>query len=169
VGWFDGAASADGTQSGARGIIRISDSTVYKWTFNTGPGTNNRAELLGVWVTLFLASRLHLTELQIIGDSKIIIDWCNGRGRLQILALDGWKEKIRELSTHFGVITFIHAYKEFNMEADDLSKKALKDQHQHRVLFTTHSGKRTTKGLRGALEFSSLCLSSFSMCQGFAH
>ena len=82
VGWFDGETSTDGMQSGAGGIIRISDMTVYKWTFNTGPGTNNRVELLGVWVTLFLALRLHLIELQIIGDSKIIIDWCNGRGRL---------------------------------------------------------------------------------------
>jgi ribonuclease HI len=82
MGWFDGAASADGSHSGAGGIIRINESTSYKWTFNTGPGTNNRVELLGVWATLFLAIILHITGLQIIGDSKLIIDWCNGIGSL---------------------------------------------------------------------------------------
>jgi ribonuclease HI len=80
VGWFDGATHVDGLQSGAGGIIKISESTVYKWTFNTGPSTNNIVELLGVRVTLFLASRLHITDLQIIGDSKIIIDCAMARG-----------------------------------------------------------------------------------------
>jgi hypothetical protein len=58
-------------------------------------GQTIESELLGVWVTLFLAIRLHITDLQIIGDSKIIIDWCNGNGRLQILALEGWKDQIK--------------------------------------------------------------------------
>jgi ribonuclease HI len=128
VGWFDGVASSSGLQSGVGGILKISDNTLYKWTFNTGPGSNNRAELLGVWETLLLATRLHISELQVVGDSKIIIDWCKGKGRLQIISLDCWKIKIKELSTHFRAITFTHTYREFNKEADDLSKKALKEQ-----------------------------------------
>jgi hypothetical protein len=61
VGWFDGVASSSGIQSGAGGITKISDNTVYKWSFNSGPGSNNRAELLGVWATLLLATRLHIS------------------------------------------------------------------------------------------------------------
>ena len=43
-----------------QGMIKISDKTSYKWTFNCGPGPNTRAELLGVWATLILATRLHI-------------------------------------------------------------------------------------------------------------
>jgi ribonuclease HI len=99
VGWFDGATTADGTNSGAGGIISLNATTSFKWTFNTGAGTNNREELLGVWTTLFLSIRLHITGIQIIGDSKLIIDWCNGIGSLQSLALEGWKDQIKRLST----------------------------------------------------------------------
>jgi ribonuclease HI len=128
MGWFDGVASSNGLQSGVGGMLKINDNTLYKWTFNTGPGTNNREELLGVWETLLLATRLHITELQVIRDSKIIIDWCKGKGRLQVISLDCWKYKIRELSTLFRAINFSHTYREFNKEADRLSKKSLKEQ-----------------------------------------
>jgi len=48
MGWFDGVALSNGLQSGAGGMIKINDNTIYKWTFNSGPGTNTRDELLGV-------------------------------------------------------------------------------------------------------------------------
>jgi hypothetical protein len=62
-GWFDGAAHTDGTQRGVVGVIKTTQNTFYNWTFNCGPGTNTRAELLGAWATLFLASRLHIEDL----------------------------------------------------------------------------------------------------------
>jgi hypothetical protein len=43
VGYFDGVALANGTNSGAGGVIKISDKTSIKWTCNCGPGTNTRA------------------------------------------------------------------------------------------------------------------------------
>jgi ribonuclease HI len=49
VAWFDGATAGDGQNNGAGGIICFNQSNVIKWTFNIGAGTNNRAELLGVW------------------------------------------------------------------------------------------------------------------------
>ena len=63
IDWFDGASLAIGTQSGESEIIKISPNTLYKWTFNCGPCTNTRANLLGAWATLFLASRLHIDVL----------------------------------------------------------------------------------------------------------
>jgi ribonuclease HI len=114
-----------------------------------GAGTNNRVELMGVWATLFLEIRLHITGLQIIGDSKLIIDWCNGIGSLQSLALEGWKDQIKKLSTLFEKVSYNHAYRDFNKEADVLSKKALRDQNQKDRL-STLSGKITSKDLLGA-------------------
>jgi ribonuclease HI len=79
MGYFDGVASSSGLQSGVGGLLKISDNTLYKWTFNTRPGSNNRVELLGVWAILLLATRLHISELKVVGDSKIIIYWCKGK------------------------------------------------------------------------------------------
>jgi ribonuclease HI len=128
VGWFDGATLSNGLQSGAGGLIRINDKTVYKWTFNCGPGTNTREKLLGVWATLNLAARLNIDALQVFGDSKIVIDWLNYRGKLQVISLVGWKDRIRELTKSFSTISFSHIYREQNKEADLLSKKAIQMQ-----------------------------------------
>jgi ribonuclease HI len=95
VGWFDGATQENGNLSGAGGVIKINEDTSYKWIFNCGPGTNSRAELLGAWVTLTLAIRLGLDQLQVFGDSKVVIEWLNCRGNLNATALLGWKDRIR--------------------------------------------------------------------------
>jgi ribonuclease HI len=109
-------------------VLRINDHTTYKWTFNCGPGTNTREKLLGVWETLILASRLYITELQVFGDSRIVIDWLNNKGNLQVISLDCWKERIRDLNKNFSSINFSHIYRDYNKEADLLSKQALQMQ-----------------------------------------
>jgi ribonuclease HI len=125
VGWFDGATLSNDQQSGAGGLIKTSENIVYKWTYNCGTGTNTREKLLGVWATLTLARRLHIVDMQVLGDSKIIIDWLNDKGNLQVNALECWKDRIRELHSSFSSIKYTHIYRESNMEVDKLSKKAL--------------------------------------------
>jgi ribonuclease HI len=109
---------ANGTNSGAGGVIKLNDTSSITWTCNCGPGTNTRAEFLGVWETLLLASRLHIYNLQVLGDSRIVIDWCNNRGKLQVIALNCWKVRFRELFQYFNKLSFNHIYRELNMEAD---------------------------------------------------
>jgi hypothetical protein len=94
IGWFDGAAISTGTNSGVGGVIKVSEHCRYKWLLNCGPGTNTRAELLGAWALLTLASRLSIQSLHVMGDSKIIIEWLRGKGRLQVITLDCWKDNI---------------------------------------------------------------------------
>lgn len=109
-GWFDGTTHSNRLQSGAGGLLRLSENSYYKWTFNCGPGTNTRAELLGVLATLNLTARLNIETLQIFGDSKIIIDRLNHRGNLQVISLLCWKDIIGELQTIFRDINFTHIY-----------------------------------------------------------
>jgi hypothetical protein len=97
TGWFDGATQRNGNISGAGGLIRLNKHNIYRWTFNCGPGTNTRVELLGAWATLHLASRLNIEQLQLIGDSKVIIDWLNQSGTLHSIALLAWMDQIRSL------------------------------------------------------------------------
>jgi ribonuclease HI len=106
-------------------MIKFTKNSFIRWTFNCGPGTNTRAELLGAWATLFLASRHHIEALQILGDSKIIIEWLNNRGDLQAISLLAWKDRIRLLLPSFKKLCFNHIYREHNKTADKLSKAAL--------------------------------------------
>jgi ribonuclease HI len=73
-----------------------------------------------------LTVRLGLDNIHIFGDSKVIIEWLNGRGNLNAYALLGWMNMIKALNKLFKNINFDHIYKEQNMIADALSKKALK-------------------------------------------
>jgi len=83
---------------------------------------------LGVWATLTLASQLNITESKVFGDSIIVIDLLKRKGNLQVLTLDCWKERIRDLSKLFSLITFSHIYRDSNKEADPFSKKSLQMQ-----------------------------------------
>jgi ribonuclease HI len=109
-------------------VLRINEHSTINWTFNCGLGTNTRAELLGVWATLTLASRLHFSKLQVFGDSEIVINWLNNKGNLNVISLDCWKERIRDIRKSFSIISFSHIYRESNKEADRLSKLVLQKQ-----------------------------------------
>jgi ribonuclease HI len=110
VGFFDGVALANGTNSGVGGVIKLNDTSSISWTCNCGPDTNTRVEILGVWATLHLASRLHIYNLQVMGDSRIFIDWCNNREKLHVIALNCWKDHFRELLQYFNKHNFNHIY-----------------------------------------------------------
>jgi len=149
TGWFDGVAQNNGIRSGIGGLIKISENTYYKWTFNCGPTTNTREELLGAWATLFLASRFHIETLQILGDSRIIIEWLSNKGDLQAISLLAWKDRIRTLQFSFNNLSYKHIYWAQNNTTNQLSKEALQkkegiitynhwiDSHEGPPLFLT--------------------------------
>jgi len=72
-----------------------------------------------------LASGLNIEFLQILGDSRIIIEWLKNKGKLQSISLMAWKEKSRLLQPTFRKLSFNHIYHEHNKEVDHLSKVAL--------------------------------------------
>jgi hypothetical protein len=59
---------------------------------------------------LTLATRLHIVDLQVFGDSRIIIDWLNGKGKLQVNALECLKDRIKDLNKSFSSINYTHIY-----------------------------------------------------------
>jgi ribonuclease HI len=137
VGWFDGVTAGNRLCSGVGGVIQIDPNIIIKWNFNLGGGTNNRAELIGVWTTLLLAKLHNIQAIQIIEDSKLVIEWCKGRGRIHSLALEGWKDHISRIHNDFENLSFIHSYRQFNKTTDELSKRALLDiEHIDQIIFT---------------------------------
>jgi hypothetical protein len=75
VAFFDGASVAGGSSCGAGGVVKTRDASEFRWYFNGGEGTNTKAELLGTWASLFIAKHLDIQDIQLLGDSKAIIDW----------------------------------------------------------------------------------------------
>jgi len=62
-----------------------------------------------------------------MGDSKVVIDWLNYKGKLHSTAIEGWNQRTLELATSFQGIYFQHIYRDFNMEVDHLKKHTLLD------------------------------------------
>jgi ribonuclease HI len=92
---------------------------------NCRPGSNTKAELIGAWTSLILAHR-HTDNLLLLGDSKLIIDWLKGVADFQVAALNSWKERTKDATLLFRNLTFQHIFREANIEADTLSKNALR-------------------------------------------
>jgi ribonuclease HI len=124
---FDGAALANGECCGAGGFFKSHATRITKWFLNCGAGTNTKAELLGLWATLTLATLWSIEKIQILGDSKVIIDWIKQQGQLHAVNIECWKIKTMELASKFKDISFQHIYRDHNKEADLLSKRALKE------------------------------------------
>jgi ribonuclease HI len=92
---------------------------------NCGSGTNTRGELLALWSILFFAHYKQVSCLQLVGDSKVIVDWFSFKHNLQVITLQPWLTRIRQLSENFQNLKIQHIYREYNREANQLSKQAL--------------------------------------------
>jgi len=123
IGFFDGVVVNDICGVGI--FVKLSFVHSYKVDFAGGKGNNMKAEILGLWGLLFLAQRLSISNLMVVGDSKVTINWINDFSNLNLIYLHSWKEQIRSLKAGFEDIHFMHIHREFNTMADQLSKKSL--------------------------------------------
>ena len=92
---------------------------------NCGRGSNTSGELLALWSQLFFYHAKNIVHLQVVGDSKVIIDWDNQKCQLQVAILEGWKDKITRLQSNFEYFAYQHVYKEYHVESNGLSKQSL--------------------------------------------
>ena len=42
-----------------------------------GQASNNKVELTALWETLKVVRSSHIQDIQIFGDSKVVVDWAN--------------------------------------------------------------------------------------------
>jgi ribonuclease HI len=137
---FDGAAHSSGLCCGAGGIFRFHSSRVTKWFINCGAGSNTKAELLGLWATLTLATFWSINQLQILGDSRVIIDWINLKCNLNTVNIECWKQKTLDLAKNIKDLSVHHIYRVHNKEVDALSKRALTEIEGRLSVYHSDSG-----------------------------
>lgn len=105
-------------------LLHLSDTHYFHLRLGLGPGTNNHAELITLRHLLYFALSKNCRQLQIFGDSKIVIDWANNKTICHDFSLKHILEEIVFLKTHFDQITVSHIFRERNSTADRLSKEA---------------------------------------------
>lgn len=87
-----------------------------------GKGTNKKGELMDLLCLHYFSQLKCISNLQIVGYSKIIIDWLSKKCKLQVVVLEAWKQKVEELVLQFSFLDNQHIYREHTTEDNDLSK-----------------------------------------------
>jgi hypothetical protein len=124
IAFFDRASIRGGTNCEVGGVIKILDLHVFKWHINCGVSTNTKTELMGGWVNLTLAKLWKITKIQLMGYSKVIIDWQNQKFNLHAIDIKGWN----------------HIFNDYNKEADRLSKQGMLDQKGNLTYYIVDDG-----------------------------
>ena len=107
-------------------MIYLSETHIFRFSVGCGYYTNTKAELLAVWSILRVCYLMGLPIQMIYRDSMVIISWVNGLSALEISTLKHWCDDIISLRQLVPPVTFNHIFREHNMLANGLSKKALK-------------------------------------------
>ena len=91
------------------------------------PETNNVAEYLGCLAAVQLCARLEIREVQIFGDSKLVIEQVSGRWRTKHPRLKGFHAQIMAAleEARFASVDFRHVKRHLNKRADELANLAL--------------------------------------------
>jgi len=77
-------------------------------------------------ITLALALMKGVLNLQVMGDSQLVIDWIRLRRPLKNIYLRPLYEEIILLTVAFSKIAFKHIYRERNFTVDKMSKEGMK-------------------------------------------
>lgn len=88
--------------------------------------TNNYAEYSGLILGMDRAVDLDIKEIEVYGDSKLVIEQMKGNWKVKSENLCDLYHRAKELEKKFDKITFTHIYREFNTRADELSNEYLK-------------------------------------------
>jgi hypothetical protein len=88
-----------------------------------GPITG--AELIAMWTLLEMTKKKEIKKLQVLGDSKLAINWAQGKLEIQNVNMENILRDIKLAFPSFEWLCFHHVLRELNVKVDDLSKEAL--------------------------------------------
>ena len=115
---------------GARMVIKLNMNHCFHLRIYVGFGTNTKEELVASCGLLWFAKYKQLQLCQVLGNSKVIVEWVNQKHHHHIysLNLSHWLRRFRSIIGYFLGTAFHHIYREFNTKVDSLSKKAIDDK-----------------------------------------
>jgi len=123
AGYFDGAAASG--KGGCGFVLYLSKEHFFRGYTGILHSSNNLAELTALWSLLLWARYRKIKDLRIFGDSQLVIRWLQKKSAINAFSLAHRCSSIMDLIKSFENVSFEHIYREYNMEADILSKKGL--------------------------------------------
>jgi hypothetical protein len=94
VGFFVDASQDMESKCGVRVVLKCPIEDTFRIKMNCGKGTNTTGQLLALWCILFFSFYKKITILQLVGDSKVTIDWFKNANTLQVASLQRWTYKV---------------------------------------------------------------------------
>jgi ribonuclease HI len=124
---FDGCSKGNPGPAGA-GMVIYKDG-IEEWSsylFLGNKKTNNEAEYEGLIMGLRYAQDKGIKEIDVEGDSILVIKQMKGEYKVNSPNLIHLYETARDLTKSFDKILFRHIYREKNKRADELSNQPFK-------------------------------------------
>ena len=119
---FDGGSSGNPGLSGAGAVIYEDNVEIWAGAFYVGSNeTNNTAEYHGVIFGLEEAIRRNISNIDVYGDSELIIKQILGKYKVKAKHLTALYDRVMVLVGYFDTITFNHIPRNKNTRADELS------------------------------------------------
>ncbi|WP_439025573.1 ribonuclease HI [Haloarchaeobius sp. DT45] len=125
--YFDGASRGNPGPAAIGWVIVTSDGIVGEGSERIGNATNNQAEYDALIRVLEAARDFGYDELEIRGDSELIVKQVRGEYDTNNPTLREKRVTVRELLSGFDSWTISHVPREINERADNLANEALDD------------------------------------------
>jgi ribonuclease HI len=124
--FFDGASKGNpGEADGGGVIIDPEEIKVLSYSWGIDKDINNIVEALALWQGLSQAQFRNITDLNVFGDSHIIIQALSCKNLTKHMRLRKILQKIKLLMSTFRAIHLFHILRELNGEADKEDNKAV--------------------------------------------
>ena len=132
----DGGARGNPGPAAAGAILKNSTGeTVAQISQFLGDATNNQAEYFAALLGVQKAVELGATEIEILLDSKLVVEQVAGRWKIKDLELKKIAEKIHAVLGKFKNWEISHIPREKNQEADALVNQVLDSRGFKKTLF----------------------------------
>jgi len=119
---FDGCSKGNPGLAGCGAVIYNFDKELWGEHFLVGlNATNNHAEYAGLILGLQQAIKMGIKNLNVEGDSEVVINQMKGIYKCKSPNLIELYNKAKELVKYFDNINFIHVLRNMNKRADELS------------------------------------------------
>ncbi|MFB6096191.1 MAG: ribonuclease HI [Haloferacaceae archaeon] len=123
--YFDGASRGNPGPAAVGWVIVTSDGIVAEGGERIGETTNNRAEYEALIRALEAARDYGLEEVDVRGDSELIVKQLRGEYDVNSPALKEKRVRAHELLASFDRYSLAHVPREINGRADELANEAL--------------------------------------------
>jgi len=119
---FDGASKGNPGKSGSGAVIYLNNNEIWNTSKYIGNNfTCNYAEYYALIIGLEGAKKKDIKNLNVEGDSQLVINHLNGKFRVRSKNLIDLYTRAKSLANTFDTITFKHIYRDYNQRADELA------------------------------------------------